>query len=292
MNIEFVRTFLAITATGNFVRAGEKLHITQSTVSARIHSLEQQLGTPLFRRGRSGAKLTSAGKRFLRHAKALVRTMEQAQHDVGLSSEFTAGLTLSGRIALWDSFLPQWVEWIRKTAPTISLRLEIGFEEDIMGGLVQDTIDIGVMYTPESRPGLAVEHLFDESLVLITSDRNRRWQDSSYAHVDWGPEFFAQFAARFPRVDTSAQRVNIGWLALQLIKNHGGSAYIPIRLVRDFILSHQLFQVEDSPLITLPVFMAYPLDRQEPHITTALEGLRSVGIEENNRQSLGICPGS
>ncbi|PLY15298.1 MAG: LysR family transcriptional regulator [Sedimenticola sp.] len=286
MDIEFARTFLAVTAAGNFVGAAAKLHITQSTVSARIKTLEQQLGTSLFRRGRGGAELTAAGRRFLRHAKALVRTLEQARHDVGLSSGFSAGLTLSGRIALWDGFLPHWVHWMRQTAPDISLRLEIGFEEGIMQGMVQGNIDVGVMYTPESRPNIAVEHIFGESLVLMTSSPDRHWQDSGYVHIDWGPEFVAQFAARFPDMDTSAQRVNIGWLALQLIINHGGSAYFPIRLVRSLAQAQRLFPVEDSPLITLPVYMVYPIDRQEPYIATAVKGLRELGAEEDNRQSL------
>jgi DNA-binding transcriptional LysR family regulator len=285
MDIEFARTFLAVIAAGNFVNAAGKLHITQSTVSARIKTLERQLGTPLFRRGRGGAELTAAGRRFLRHAKVLVRTYEQARHDVGLSSGFSAGLTLQGRIALWDGFLPHWVEWMRQSAPDISLRLEIGFEEGIMQGLVQGDIDIGVLYTPQSRPTIAAEYIFGESLVLITSAPNRRWQDSSYVHVDWGPEFLAQFSARFPDMDTSAQRVNIGWLAMQLINNHGGSAYFPMRLVRHLIRSQRLFPVEDSPLITLPVYMVYPLDRQEPHIVTAITGLRELGAEEDLRQS-------
>lgn len=288
MDIQLARTFLAVAATGNFVGAADRLHITQSTVSARIKTLEQQLGTALFRRGRGGAELTAPGRRFLRHAKSLVRTFEQAMHEVGLSSDFTAGLTLSGRIALWDGFLPLWVAWMRTNAPHVSLRLEIGFEEEITQGLVRDNIDIGVMYTAESRPSLATEYLFGEELVLVTSDPNGRWQDasSSYVHVDWGPEFLAQFAARFPAVDTSATRVNIGWLALQLIGNHGGSAYCPIRLVHRFIENRQLFLVDDSPLITLPVYMVYPLDRQEPHIAKALEGLRVLGAEEDRCKRL------
>ena len=62
----------------------------------------------------------------------------------------------------------------------------------------------------------------------------RRRARTTYTLIG-APEFLAQFAARFPDVDTSATRVNIGWLALQLIKNHGGSAYCPIRLVHRFI---------------------------------------------------------
>ncbi len=114
MDTEFARTFLAVVAAGNFVGAAQRLHVTQSTVSTRIQTLERQLGTPLLRRGRGGAELTPAGQRFLRHAKSLVRTTEQARHDVGLPEGYSGTLTLRGRIALWDGLLPQWSEWMRK----------------------------------------------------------------------------------------------------------------------------------------------------------------------------------
>ncbi|MCB1858469.1 MAG: LysR family transcriptional regulator [Gammaproteobacteria bacterium] len=286
MDIQLARTFLAVAATGNFVGAAARLHVTQSTVSARIKTLEQVLGTPLFHRGRGGAELTASGRRFLRHAKILIRTMEQAVHDVGLSGNFTEGMTLSGRIALWDGFLTHWVEWMRKNAPHVSLRLDIGFEGDIMEGLVRNNIDIGVMYTPESRPSLAVDYLFGESLVLVTSDREKTWRNANYIHINWGPEFLAQFAARFPEVDTSATRVNIGWLALQLISHLGGSAYFPIRLVRQFVENGTLFLVGKSPLITLPVYMVYPIEHHAAYIDKALEGLRELGAEEDHWQAL------
>ncbi|MDD3530073.1 MAG: LysR family transcriptional regulator [Gallionellaceae bacterium] len=280
MDIEYARTFLAVAAAGNFVAAAERLHVTQSTVSARIQTLETQMGARLFRRGRGGAELTAAGQRFLRHAKTLVRTLEQARHEVSLPSGFRGGLTLSGRIALWEGFLPRWVDWMRANVADVSLRLEIGFEEGIMQGLVQGILDIGVMYTPESRPGLAVEHLFDESMVLVGSNPERPWPDPDYIHVDWGPEFHAQFGARFPALETSARTANIGWLALSLIQSLGGSAYLPLRMVRDAIEEGTLWRVHESPLITMPVYMVFPMDRDEAHLARAVQRLRLLGAEE------------
>jgi hypothetical protein len=61
MNIEHMRTFLEVAATANFNRAAERLNVSQSTVSARIRALEQQLDRRLLVRARSGAELTAAG---------------------------------------------------------------------------------------------------------------------------------------------------------------------------------------------------------------------------------------
>ena len=53
-----------------------------------------------------------------------------------------------------------------KEAPDISVRTEVGLEPELMQGLVEGRLDIAVMYTPESRPGLKVEALFDEQARL------------------------------------------------------------------------------------------------------------------------------
>lgn len=280
MDIELARTFLAVAATGNFVGAAARLHVTQSTVSARINTLESQLGAHLFRRGRGGAELTAPGQRFLRHAKTLVRTLEQARHEVGLPSGFSGVLTLGGRSALWHGFLPSWVGWMRDAIPDLALRLEIGMDDAIMQQLVQGSVDIGVMYTPESRAGLAVEHLFDESLVLITNKPERPWPDPDYIHVDWGAEFHAQFGARLPGAGTPSRICNIGWIGLPLIEAYGGSAYLPLRTVRDALEQGRLWLIDESPLISLPVHMVFPTDRDEPHLARAVQKLRALGAEE------------
>ena len=284
MDTELARTFLMVAATGNFVAAASRLHVTQSTVSARIHTLETTLGARLFQRGRNGAELTAAGKRFLRHAKHLVRTVEQARHDVGLPQGFRDVLTVSGRIALWEGFLPHWVAWMRETAPDVSLRLEIGFEADIMQGLIEGTVDIGVMYTPTSRTGLTVESLFEETLLLVTSDLARGWPDEGYIHIDWGPEFHAQFSDQFPEVPPPTLVANIGWLGVQQLLTYGGSGYFPERLVRHHLETGRLAQLPGSPEFRLPAWMVFPRDSDGETLQRALDGLRELAREEQERR--------
>ena len=61
MDTELARTFLTVVTAGNFITAAERLHVSQSTVSTRIHTLEEQLGCTLFVRNKAGATLTPAG---------------------------------------------------------------------------------------------------------------------------------------------------------------------------------------------------------------------------------------
>ena len=84
MDIELARTFLEVVSTGSFIRASARLNVAQTTVSARIRLLEQQLGRPLFVRNKSGASLTPAGEQFLRHAPALVQLWQRTRYQVAV----------------------------------------------------------------------------------------------------------------------------------------------------------------------------------------------------------------
>ncbi len=281
MDIDQIKTFLSVAANGSFLEAANRLYVTQSTVSMRIQRLEQYLGVPLFVRNRSGASLTLQGKRFLRHAKSLLLTLEQARHDIGLPSRFRASVTIGARIALWETLLPQWISEIRREMPDISIRSDIGFEEDLMRGLIEGSIDIGMMYTPQHTAGLQIEHLFDETLVLLTSDPARPWPNDDYIYVDWGPGFYAQHSNSYPNLERPAQVVNIGWLALQLmLAQGGGSCFLPIRLAEPWLTTGKLFHVANSPRFTLPAYLVFTRDGDAEVLGPILARLRTLALRE------------
>ncbi len=282
MDIEQARTFLAITAHGSFLEAAKRLHLTQSSVSARIQTLESDLGAKLFVRNRSGASLTPAGRRFLQHAKTLVLTLEQARHDVGLPNRYRASIRVGGRIALWDGFLPRWVGWMRQTAPDVSIRSEIGFEEDLMRRLIEGTLDIGLMYTPSHAPGLVVEHLFDEILVLVSSRHDTKWLGEDYVYVEWGANFYAKHREAYPDLERPAQVVNIGWLGVKLIVANGGCCFLPIRMAQPLLDSGRLFKVDNGPEFAHPAYMVFPRESDSDVLRQAVEGLRALAREASN----------
>ena len=281
MDTELARTFLAVVAAGNFVSAAERLHVTQSTVSARIKELEQQLGCTLFVRNKAGTTLTPAGRQFQKHAGILVRTVEHARHDVGVPRGFRAVLTIGGRFGLWEQLLLLWLPLMRAAAPDISLRAEIGMEPDLMQGLVEGRLDIGVMYTPQSRPGLKVEMLLEETLVLVSTDPASLAQpDPGYVYIDWGPEFYARHNASFPDFIGPAVTANIGWLGLQHILETGGSGYFPVRLVRPYLADGRLVRLQGAPEFSLPAYMVYASEGRPDFLDEALQVIRDVAAGE------------
>jgi LysR family hydrogen peroxide-inducible transcriptional activator len=79
MDLKQLRYVVAVAERGSFSRAAEAAFVTQPTLSAAIGALENELGAPLFERGRAGAKTTPTGERFLAHAKAVLREVEAAR---------------------------------------------------------------------------------------------------------------------------------------------------------------------------------------------------------------------
>ena len=281
MDTELARTFLTVVAAGNFISAADRLHVTQSTVSARIHTLEEQLGCTLFVRNKAGTTLTPAGRQFQNHASTLVRTVEQARHDVGVPRGFRAALSVGGRFGLWEQFLLKWLPLMREIAPDVSVRAEIGMEADLMQGLVEGRLDIGVMYTPQSRPGLKVEPLLEERLVLVSTDPHGQPEPGpGYVYIDWGPEFYARHSASFPGFIGPALTANIGWLGLQHILQNGGAGYFPVRLVRPYIKDGRLTSLGGAPEYSLPAYVVYPAESDPELFGTALTLMGNLAAAE------------
>ena len=276
MDIDQARTFLAIAAHGSFVAAAERLHVTQSTVSARIRQLEAELGVRLFVRNRAGASLTPAGRRFLRHAKTLVLTVEQARHDLGLPGRYRGTVRVGARIALWDDLLARWVGWLRQSVPDVAVQGEIGFEADLMRRMQEGTLDVALMYTPTHAPELIIEHLFDERLVMVSTRADTRWPDEDYIYVDWGPGFLAWHRENWPDFGRPAQTVNIGWLAVQLMLANGGACFLPLRMAEPLLAAGRVTRVRAAPEYAHPAYMVFPRQIEDEIVPLALEGLRRL----------------
>lgn len=280
MDTELARTFLAVVSAGSFVDAASRLYVTQSTVSARIQRLEQELGAELFVRNKAGTTLTAAGRQFQRHAALLARTVEQARQEIGTVTGFEATLTIGGRIGLWEDLLLRWLPLFAERVPRVAVRALIGFEDDLMSGLIEGRIDVGVMYTPQARPGLVIEPLLEERLVMVSTLPDPRSEPGpDYVYVDWGPEFFAQHSLAFPHYAGSALSVNMGWLGLEKLLACGGSGYFPARLVQRNEAAGRLHRVPGAPEFRLPAYLCHaPIAGAGP-LQAAVDTIRQVAAD-------------
>jgi DNA-binding transcriptional LysR family regulator len=101
MDWDNVRVFLAVARAGQFVAAAKRLRLDHATVSRRIAALEAALGARLFDRRTTGARLTSAGERFLSAAEEMESAFLHAQAEI---SDVDVELTGVVRIGAPDGF--------------------------------------------------------------------------------------------------------------------------------------------------------------------------------------------
>jgi LysR family transcriptional regulator, flagellar master operon regulator len=292
MDVGLAKTFLEIVAAGNFLRAAQRLHITQTAVSARVRSLESLLGRTLFIRNKSGASLTPAGEQFLRYAQTLVQVWERARHQVAVPPGRRALVTVGGELSLWDPLLLDWLIRMRHTAPELALRAEVGLPESLVNQVAEGTLDIAVVYAPQQKPGLKIELLVEEQLVLVTTSLPERVQGSDdYVFVDWGQEFVARHNVAFPELAHAATFVGLGPLGLRYILEAGGSGYFRLNMVQPYLESGRLHLVVGAAAIAYPAYAVYSESGDERVLTAALAGLRHVAAAVNGREGAGAASG-
>ncbi|MEX3009607.1 LysR family transcriptional regulator [Hoeflea sp. TYP-13] len=283
MNLDHIWTFLEVAKTGNFNRAAENLNITQSTASARIKSLEERAGHPLLNRSHSGCELTAAGAQFYHYASGIQRLWQKSQQSVALKPGFRTVLSIGAQVSLWERLVLEWMAWMRSKAPDVALRVEADYSPSQMRQLSDGLLDIGVMYQPRNTPGLVVEKLLEEKLVLVATKKRKvspGWVED-YVFVDWGDVFLGAHAEAFPQMETAAVSVGLGALGLQYILKNGGSGYFPIRVVQSLIDEGRLFQLDDAPVLSRPAYVVYRADPVDQSVMDiALDGLRRIASEE------------
>ena len=288
MKIDHIRTFLEISDCGNFNRAAENLHVTQSTVSARIKTMEDHFGRRLFIRSHSGVELTSAGQHFREYALNIQRLWQQAQQRISLPENFSHGIGLGLQVSLWDSLILKWIPWMRHNASDIAVHVEADYSPSLMRQLSDGLLDIGVMYNPRQTPGLVIEDLLEETLILVATDQRKLtdgWIED-YVFVDWGAEFRRRHGEAFPDMDTPAISVGLGSLGLEYIRQNGGSGYFPMRVVETAIDRGDLFVVVGAPTMQRPAYMVYPeAARFRETLDLALGGLREIASQWEVRET-------
>ncbi|MCP4315281.1 MAG: LysR family transcriptional regulator [Hyphomicrobiales bacterium] len=283
MNLDHIWTFLEVANTGNFNRAAQNLNITQSTASARIKVLEERVGHPLLSRSHSGCELTASGAQFYQYANGIQRLWQKSQQSVALETGFSSVLSIGAQVSLWESLVLEWMAWLRAEVPNVALRIEADYSPSQMRQLSEGLLDIGIMYQPRNTPGLEVEKLLEEKLILVGTRKRKASMDwvEDYVFVDWGDVFLGAHAEAFPEMKTAAVSVGLGALGLQYILKNGGSGYFPVRVVQSLIDEGRLFELEGAPVLQRPAYVVYRTDPVDQLVLdTALDGLRSIAASE------------
>jgi DNA-binding transcriptional LysR family regulator len=253
------------------------LHVTQTTVSARIRTLEDELGRKLFVRNRNGAQLTAAGREFQPYAQSMVQLWERARHQLAIPAGRSSIVALGGELSLWNPLLLDWLVWMRKALPHVAIQAQVGVPDQLLEQLRTGILDIAVLYAPKLLPGFTVKLLQEEQLVLVRSTARPIDDEEAYVQVDWGPQFAARHEEGVRGFGEPGLMVGLGPLGLNYILRAGGMGYFRKGMAAPHIAAGELELVEGAPDFTYPVYAVYAETAQEREdIRESLRGLAEV----------------
>jgi DNA-binding transcriptional LysR family regulator len=169
MDLQQLRVFQAAVKTGGFTRAGEALHLSQSTVSQHIKQLEESLGCPLFARVGKRVVVSEAGKVLMQYAERIFRDLKNAEMAVRELSASKRGTVRFGVGPTTLTYrLPHVLADYKRRFPEIELIVLAGTTEFLLQAMKSQTLDLAVvMHTNIQAPGLAITPLGREELVVV-----------------------------------------------------------------------------------------------------------------------------
>lgn len=275
MNRQLLLTYMDVLETRNFNRTAERLNVTQSTVSARIRQLEDELGTRLFERGRGGADPTAAGRRFETHCRSLLAAWSLAKRDVSAGPGLSRPrLRVSVQFSLAQSVLVDWAKQIRAQVPKLDFYLEANFSQQIQRDILTGEADIGIVFAPQQYPDVHVAEFGSENYVMLSTDCSRflevDW--TRYIKVAYTSYFDRQHDELFPNLVHVQTVVGSDDLAVDFLKADGGTAYLPSLSVPGLMETVPGLQlVEGAPVIPQPLYsIVHSRKRHDPLAVQAI----------------------
>jgi DNA-binding transcriptional LysR family regulator len=158
MDWDKLRIFHAVAEAGSFTRAGERLNLTQSSVSRQISALEHGLGAKLFRRHARGLQLTEQGETLFHAAQDVVAKLAMAEALVTESMDRPRGpLRITTTVAFGSMWLTERLREFVETYPEIDVSLIV--REDELN-LSMRQADVAIRLAPPQQPDLIQRHLF------------------------------------------------------------------------------------------------------------------------------------
>ncbi len=162
-----VESFLEVARRGNVSRAAEAMFITQPTLTARLHSLEREVGEPLFARTRRGMRLTDAGRAFLPYAERAIRAVKDGRQALIDARSATAGrLVLGAAPAISTYVLPALLQSFAAAHPRVDVAVRTGHSEDLLQMLLGEEVQLALVRALR-HPDVETLPLYDEELVLV-----------------------------------------------------------------------------------------------------------------------------
>lgn len=169
LDVEQLKTFLAIADTGSFTRAAEEVNKTQSAISMQMKRLEEQLGRPLFAKDGRGVRFTADGDRLVEYARRIVAISDEAV-SAFTRPDITGTIRFGTPDDYAENFLPEILARFSRTHPLVTVDVECVSSLILKERIAHGELDLAIISTGGATP--TGEVIRREPLVWATSARH------------------------------------------------------------------------------------------------------------------------
>ncbi len=216
---------LAVAEYLNFRHAANALGVSPSSMSARVKTLEQELGVLLFERHARGVRLTDAGRHFIERVAAGVDQLDHAVKAAGMAASGECGRLRIGVPAMIPgSFLAELVGRYREDWPGVEVEVTEGTARDALMQLRADRLDVAFVAGAPELPDCHLRRLWSEPLVAALPDRHRLAGKASVTWADLaGETLLVRLGGTGPQVhDHIVLRLAGRWPAPSILRRDVG----------------------------------------------------------------------
>lgn len=181
--------FVAVAQERNFTRAAERLHIAQPALSRQVRLLEQELGVELLHRTTHEFELTEAGEFLLERGPTLLSTADELWRSVRTYGTGERGqvVVAYGASASYET-APRLLQALAESHPQITMTAAVKSVDEIVAGLRNGSVDVGLVRCPPKVPGLDARTVRMERQGVLLRRDHRLASSSTLAVSDLADE--------------------------------------------------------------------------------------------------------
>jgi len=164
-----LEAFLQVAHHRSFSRAAEALFLTQPSVTARIQSLEREIGERLFERTGRSVTLTDAGHAFIPHAQRALTAVQEGTDAIEAVRHGDVGsIRIGASSSIATYVLPAIFKRFRQERPRVHIHLTTGTTEDMLEKLIAGELHVAITRLTQ-HPEIESLHLYNDDLALVVS---------------------------------------------------------------------------------------------------------------------------
>lgn len=170
MTLNQLEYALALQKSGSFNKAAERLGITQPALSSQVKKLEEEIGIKLFNRNTNPIEVTVDGAKFLERSQHILTDARRLVHfSQELTQQYNDILRVGVIPTLAPFLIPLFSGDLQKDYPDFQLDIHELTTENVVAGVREGTLDVGLISTPIDIPGIVSDPLFYEKFFLYMS---------------------------------------------------------------------------------------------------------------------------